>query len=187
MREKIFRHLLTKLERYTPGLIKSIQIQILLNATAAAFDRPGRMVWHLPEKKALAAYAEYTRACVPQRPDAANSVAGSECGKQYGGPGEDAANSMAGQRSDQSEEDLPMRIPPGAQDSEDHGFFRQRRPGKACLLSVQQYRDKDDGPAARRDLHSLLLFRGCVHARAVQDHVADGLGCDCRYMRRRKA
>ena len=84
MREKIFRHLLTKLEWYSPGLIKSIQIQILLNATAAAFERPGRMVWHLPEKKALAAYAEYTKACLPQRPDAANSTAGS------------AANSMAG-------------------------------------------------------------------------------------------
>ena len=75
MREKFFRFLLTKLEKHTPGWIKSIQIQILLNTTAAAFDRLGRMVWQLPAQKALAAYAEYTRACVPDAAeDAVNAV-----------------------------------------------------------------------------------------------------------------
>ena len=72
MREKFFRFLLRKLERHTPGWIKSLQIQILLNTTAAAFDRPGRRVWQLPQEKALAAYAEYTSACMS---DAVSSTA----------------------------------------------------------------------------------------------------------------
>ena len=64
MREKFFRFLLTKLERGTPGWIKSMQIQILLDATAVAFERPGRLVCHLSAEKALAAYAAYTRTCM---------------------------------------------------------------------------------------------------------------------------
>ena len=40
MREKMSRILLTGLEKHTPPLIKGIQLQILLNATAAAFGQP---------------------------------------------------------------------------------------------------------------------------------------------------
>ena len=72
MREKVTRILLTKLEKHTPPRIKSIQLQILLNATAAAADtcvQPEKMpprlrIWHLPAEEALAAYASYTTACL---------------------------------------------------------------------------------------------------------------------------
>ncbi len=63
MRERFFRMLLKKLERRTPGRLRSIQLQILLDTTAAAFGRPGRMIWHLSADKALAAYADYTKRC----------------------------------------------------------------------------------------------------------------------------
>ena len=63
MREKFFRILLKLLEKHTPSLFKSIQLQILLDATAEAFDRPGRRIWHLPADQALAAYADYTTSC----------------------------------------------------------------------------------------------------------------------------
>ena len=104
MREKFFRFLLTKLERHTPGWIKSIQIQILLNTTAAAFDRPGRMVWQLPAQKALAAYAEYTRACVPDAAEvavnavtdgAANGPANETVNETANGPANETANETA--------------------------------------------------------------------------------------------
>ena len=104
MREKFFRFLLTKLERHTPGFIKSIQIQILLNTTAAAFDRPGRMVWQLPAQKALAAYAEYTRACVPDAAEdaviaatdgAANGPANETVNETANGPANETANETA--------------------------------------------------------------------------------------------
>ena len=64
MRSVFFRLLLTLLEKHTPSWIKSIQIQILLNATAAAFGRPRRRVWHLSGADALAAYAAYTTDCM---------------------------------------------------------------------------------------------------------------------------
>ena len=64
MRETFFRLLLAVLEKHTPSPFRSMQIQILLNTTAAAFDRPGRMVWHLRPDRALAAYADYTKGCL---------------------------------------------------------------------------------------------------------------------------
>lgn len=64
VRARLFRCFLTALENYTPSCVKSIQIQILLNTTAAAFGRPGERVWHLPADKALAAYAAYTKDCM---------------------------------------------------------------------------------------------------------------------------
>ena len=63
MRERFFKILLHMLERHTPGRFKSIQLQILLNTTAEAFQRPGKMIWYLPAEKALEAYADYTKAC----------------------------------------------------------------------------------------------------------------------------
>ncbi len=64
MRSKCFKTLLSGLERHTPSILKKIELQILLNATAAAFDRPGKMIWQLSEDKALAAYAAYTKTCL---------------------------------------------------------------------------------------------------------------------------
>ena len=64
MRARLFKRLLTPLEKHTPECIKSIQIQILLNATAAAFDRPKKEVWHLSGEEALAAYAAFTIECM---------------------------------------------------------------------------------------------------------------------------
>lgn len=58
-----FRYLLKKLEKHTPGPVKSIQLQILLNATAEAFYRPKERIWHLSAEKALAAYMSYTISC----------------------------------------------------------------------------------------------------------------------------
>lgn len=66
MRSKVFKALLTALEIKTPGWVKSAEIQILLNATAAAFDQPGKMVWYYSDKKALKAYADYTTNCEPE-------------------------------------------------------------------------------------------------------------------------
>lgn len=87
MREKVTGILLTGLEKHTPPRIRSIQLQILLNATAAAFGQaekgtapntaeaagtagqqaklsPRPRIWHLPQEEALAAYASYTTACL---------------------------------------------------------------------------------------------------------------------------
>lgn len=67
MRARIFKKFLASFEKYTPSIIKRLQIQILLCATARAFDRPGKMVCHLSADRALAAYAAYTRDCVETR------------------------------------------------------------------------------------------------------------------------
>ncbi len=64
MRSKCFKTLLSGLEWHTPSILKNIELQILLNTTAAAFERPGKMIWQLPEDKALAAYAAYTTDCL---------------------------------------------------------------------------------------------------------------------------
>lgn len=64
MRSKCFKILLRGLERHTPSSIKKIELQILLNTTAAAFERPGKMIWQLPDDKALAVYAAYTKECL---------------------------------------------------------------------------------------------------------------------------
>ena len=64
MRTGFFKILLTLLEKHTPACFKSLQIQILLNTTALAFDQPKKMVWYLSGEKALAAYAAYTTACI---------------------------------------------------------------------------------------------------------------------------
>ena len=66
MRARVWIRMLTLLEKHTPEFIKSIQIQILLNATAEAFGRPKKRVWHLSGGKALAAYAAFTKECMSQ-------------------------------------------------------------------------------------------------------------------------
>ncbi len=59
MKEQIITYLLKKLEK-TPG----IEIQILLNLTAEAFQVPARNVMFLPHEEALAAYADFTKHCM---------------------------------------------------------------------------------------------------------------------------
>lgn len=101
MREKISGILLTRLEKHTPPRVKSMQLQILLNVTADAFEQaekknptnaaasafeqaemktqpkklPRPRIWHLPHEEALAAYAAYTTACI-------SGLSGSAAGKK---------------------------------------------------------------------------------------------------------
>lgn len=58
------RGALRLLERHTPGVLKSVETQILLNLTARAFHVPKKRVWNLPEKKALQEYARFTVSCM---------------------------------------------------------------------------------------------------------------------------
>ena len=60
MRAHIFRKLLRSLERHPRGLFSRIQLQILLNVTAQAFDVTGKQIWHLPCERALEEYAIFT-------------------------------------------------------------------------------------------------------------------------------
>ena len=66
MRAWFFKRLLTLLEKHTPEFVRSIQIQILLNATTSAFGRPEKRVWHLPGDRALAAYTAFTKECMSE-------------------------------------------------------------------------------------------------------------------------
>ena len=85
------------------------------------------------------------------------------------------------------EANLPMRILSGTQDPEDLRIHRERRPGKARFLSLQQHWHKNDRPSSGRDPHSRVLFRKYLHAGAVHDDVTDGLGHYFRYLRQREA
>ena len=63
MRARIARKLLRRLERHTPALLVSVQLQILLNLAARAFHAPGKSVWRHAPAKALREYAEFTARC----------------------------------------------------------------------------------------------------------------------------
>ena len=60
MRARIFRRLLRSLERHPLALFSRIQLQLLLNVTAQAFDVTGKQIWHLPYEHALEEYAIFT-------------------------------------------------------------------------------------------------------------------------------
>ena len=88
---------------------------------------------------------------------------------------------------DRPEADLSMRILSGTQDPEDLRIHRERRPGKARFLSLQQHWHKNDRPSSGRDPHSRVLFRKHLYAGAVHDDVTDGPGHYFRYLRQREA
>lgn len=64
MRARIFRKLLGGLERHPLKIFSRIQLQILLNVTARAFDVPGKQIWYLPYQRALEEYALFTESCM---------------------------------------------------------------------------------------------------------------------------
>ena len=67
MRGKVFSALLHRLERHPSKLFMRLQLQILWNLTAKAFDAPGRQIWFLPYERALEAYAAFTKECMASR------------------------------------------------------------------------------------------------------------------------
>ena len=60
MRARIFRKLLKGLERHPLKIFSRIQLQLLLNVTARAFDRKGKQIWHLPYQRALEEYEAFS-------------------------------------------------------------------------------------------------------------------------------
>lgn len=77
----ISRSLLKILGKHTPSIVRSVEIQLLMNITARGFGTRGKRVWtHRPDK-ALREYAEFTSDCMkncsydPLSP--ADSVSGS--------------------------------------------------------------------------------------------------------------
>lgn len=50
-----------------PAIAANAAVQILLDTTAAAFNKKRIRVWHLSRKKALEKYAEFTKECMAQR------------------------------------------------------------------------------------------------------------------------
>ncbi len=52
------------LERYTPALVKSLEVQILMKLASESFQRPGKTIWYLAPDKALGVYADYTAECM---------------------------------------------------------------------------------------------------------------------------
>ena len=66
LRGKIFGSILRRLEtrEKLPGLLVSLEIQILLNATAGAFGTRGKQVWYLSAGQALKEYCDFTMRCM---------------------------------------------------------------------------------------------------------------------------
>lgn len=62
MRARFFRWLLRRWENNTPGIVRRVQLQILMDLTARAFRLPGKRLWTRPWRDGLREYAEYTRA-----------------------------------------------------------------------------------------------------------------------------
>lgn len=67
MRASIFRILLRSLERHPSTLFSRVQLQLLLNATARAFDVSGKQIWHLPHRRASEEYASFTENAMRSR------------------------------------------------------------------------------------------------------------------------
>ena len=63
MRARLFRWLLHRWERHTPEIVRRIQLQILMNVTAKAFQAPPKRLWTRTWRKGLREYAEYTLDC----------------------------------------------------------------------------------------------------------------------------
>ncbi len=68
MRNWFFKKLLHNLESHTPEILRHIQLQLLMNLTARAFQVPGKKIWCCPSDQALEAYARFTVACMEQTP-----------------------------------------------------------------------------------------------------------------------
>ena len=64
MREKVFRLVLGALERNTPPLVRSVEIQLLLNLTARGFGVAGECVWIRSPEGALSAYRDFSLRCM---------------------------------------------------------------------------------------------------------------------------
>lgn len=64
MRAAVFRGLLAQWERRPSALFRVMQLQILCNLTARAFDVPGRRIWYLPYPQALGEYGAFTVQCM---------------------------------------------------------------------------------------------------------------------------
>ena len=67
MRADWTRAVLTRLEKHTPERVRSLEIQILSDLTARAFQIPGRTLWNKPAELALRLYAAFTVSCMDER------------------------------------------------------------------------------------------------------------------------
>lgn len=75
MRSRFFRCLLSLLERRMPAFIRRIQLQILMNITADAFQTKAVRLWHKRPESALADYAAFTKRCMESLP--------ADCARMY--------------------------------------------------------------------------------------------------------
>ena len=64
VRSRIMRILLWLMGRHAPGFLTCIELQILLNVTAAAFGRKPEKIWFLPPEKAHGKYADLSVSCM---------------------------------------------------------------------------------------------------------------------------
>lgn len=64
MRADLARAVLTRLEKHTPEWVRSLEIQILADLTARAFQVPRRTLWNKPAALALRQYADFTVLCM---------------------------------------------------------------------------------------------------------------------------
>lgn len=64
MKTLLFRKLLRSLERRTPDIIASVEIQILLDTTARAFSVKSKCVWNHRPQRALREYSDFTVSCM---------------------------------------------------------------------------------------------------------------------------
>lgn len=64
MRTVLFRKILRSLERRTPDIIASVEIQILLDTTARGFGVKGKRVWNHRPQRALREYSDFTVSCM---------------------------------------------------------------------------------------------------------------------------
>ena len=64
MRARFFRRLLLLFEKHTPTCFRRIQLQILMNVTAGAFQTKALRLWHKKPEGALAEYAAFTKRCM---------------------------------------------------------------------------------------------------------------------------
>ena len=67
MRADLTRAVLTRLEKHTPEWVRSLEIQLLSDLTARAFQVPGRSLWNKPAELALRQYAAFTVSCMDER------------------------------------------------------------------------------------------------------------------------
>ena len=64
MRARFFRGLLSLLEVRMPSLFRRIQLQVLMNVTADAFQIKALRLWQKNPERALEEYAAFTKTCM---------------------------------------------------------------------------------------------------------------------------